>query len=396
MRVILGCDPLLMPLTGIGHYTWQLGNGLKQHCDVQSLALFAHGKFFSEQLLDPVVTIDNNETGSSTNEKASLLAKIRMTLAASTYAVKVYQWLSPALMRFMLRHHGSYIFHSPNFSLPPFKGKKVVTIHDLSTLVLPQFHPPSRVEFVNNAIRDAAVKADHIITDSEFIKCEIIEHVNVAADKITAIHLGADPVYYPRTQAECDVALAEHQLVYGHYFLFVSTIEPRKNLVNLLQAYCLYREQCPDGNPLVLVGGKGWNSEDIHRTISILDAKGWVKYLGYVSQHKMPLLYCGARALLFPSIYEGFGLPVLEAMQSGTAVMTSMNSPMAEVALDCAVLVEPGDVAQMAEQITTMAQDDVLVNGLSAKGLIRAKDFSWHNVVNKTLEVYRGLATPTR
>jgi glycosyltransferase involved in cell wall biosynthesis len=390
MRIILGCDPLLMPLTGIGHYTRQIGCGLANNEEVEILKLFAHGSFFSAELLKAA---DDNETNGHKEVKLGWLAKLRMTLAASKTVVKLYQLVTPHIMGFALRNHSEYIFHSPNFSLPPFGGKKIVTIHDLSTIRFAHCHPPARVQFVNQAIRDSVNEADHIITDSQLVKDEIIEYFSVVESKVTVIPLGADASFHPRTAKHCHQVLSVNQLEYNRYFLFVSTLEPRKNIENLLTAYQYYRHHTPNGLPLVLVGGKGWNSDAIHLKVQSLIAKGWVKYLGYVPQYQVPVLYSGARALLFPSTYEGFGLPVLEAMQSGTAVLTSKNSAMAEITLDSAILVAPEDVSQMATFIEALAQDDQLLETLVSKGLERATHFSWQKSVSDTLSVYQRISS---
>jgi glycosyltransferase involved in cell wall biosynthesis len=388
VQLILGCDPLLMPLTGIGNYTKQLGNALNAHDELATVKLFAHGTFFSEKLLNRSVG-EVDETGEVA--KPGLLSILRTKLSKSRWVVKIYQWVSPAVMGRRLKPYANHIFHSPNFTLPPFKGKKVVTIHDLSTLRYPQFHPPARVDFLNQALGKVVEQADHIITDSEFVKSEVVRLMGADVAKITAIPLGANAEFMPRCEAQCQQVLAEHQLQYQRFFLFVSTLEPRKNLCNLLGAFAEYRQTNPQGMPLVLVGHEGWQSGDIHQQVMALEAKGWVKYLGYAPQNDVLKLYSGARALLFPSIYEGFGLPVLEAMQSGTPVMTCKDSAMSEITLNHAALTDKDNIGEMTQLIARLAEDDEWVTQLSNEGLARAKDFSWEKCVEQTLAVYRGL-----
>ncbi|MCJ8273435.1 MAG: glycosyltransferase family 4 protein [Psychrosphaera sp.] len=388
MQLILGCDPLLMPLTGIGNYTKQLGNALNGHDEVATVKLFAHGTFFSEKLLSRNVG-DVDETG--TIATPGLLSILRSKLSKSQWVVKIYQWVSPVIMGRRLKPYADHIYHSPNFTLPPFKGKKVVTIHDLSTLRYPQFHPPARVDFLNQALGKVVEQADHIITDSEFVKSEVVRLMGADPAKITAIPLGADAEFAPRSEAQCQTVLAGHQLQYKQFFLFVSTLEPRKHLSNLLVAFAEYRKTNPQGMPLVMVGHEGWHSGDIHQQVMVLEGKGWVKYLGYAPQSEVLKLYSGARALLFPSIYEGFGLPVLEAMQSGIPVMTCKDSAMSEITLNHAALTDKDNTTQMTQLITRLADDDEWVAQLSSAGLARAKDFSWDKCVEQTLAVYRRL-----
>ena len=387
MKVILGCDPLLQPLTGIGHYTHQLALGLNQHSDIDKFELFAHGKFFDHELLRK-----NDESGSKNDSDISLLSRARALLASSNSAVKLYQKLIPFVSQFALRDYSDFLFHSPNFILPRFEGKKITTIHDLSTIRFPQFHPAVRVSFVNNAIEEALLNADHIITDSEFIKNEIIDTFGEKPGKITAIPLGASSSFYPRNINECNRHLSNYGLTYKSYFLFVSTLEPRKNIVNLLEAFKIYRQQNPNGKPLILIGGQGWNNELILNKLSYLESKGWARYLGYVPQDSIPIFYSGAKALLFPSTYEGFGLPVLEAMQSGIPVLTSNHSSMSEISGDFAQLVNPEDISGMTESILSLADNEELCECLSDSGLIRAKDFSWERCIAETVGVYRSFS----
>ena len=170
---------------------------------------------------------------------------------------------------------------------------------------------------------------------------ELLQEFNLSEDKVQAIPLGVDQVYHPRPLSEIEDVLAQYGLQAQGYSLFVSTIEPRKNLSNLIAAYSKLPSAMRQRWPLVLVGGKGWNSDEIHAQIEQATAQSWLKYLGYVPQAHLPLLYAGARLFTYPSLYEGFGLPIAEAMASGVPVLTSNCSSMPEVAGTAALLVEP-------------------------------------------------------
>jgi alpha-1,3-rhamnosyl/mannosyltransferase len=262
----------------------------------------------------------------------------------------------------------------------------------LSTLKFPKFHPAARVDFVNKAIKYAIEHADHIITDSEFVKNEIIDFFGTEKHKVTAISLAADASFYPRQAAECEDIAKEYGLAYKEFFLFISTLEPRKNLLILLDAFCLYRQKHPSGLPLVIVGGNGWNNKSILRKIKSMEVNGWVKYVGYTRQEVVPQFYSAAKALLFPSIYEGFGLPVLEAMKSAIPVLTSKNSSMSEITLDSALLVDIDDIEGMSLLISELSTNQELCDILSIKGRERAKAFSWERCAKETMDVYRSLS----
>lgn len=385
MKVILGCDPLLMPLTGIGHYTKQLGQQLLAADVISSLKLYAHGRFFDHDILtaEPAVK--------ATKVPMPLSQQFRLRLAQSEIAVRAYEKIMPALDRWQLAKVGDHVVHSPNFHLPDFAGKKVVTIHDLSTLRFPEFHPSARVHFVNNAIKRAIAKADHIITDSELVRAEIIEHFNCSPDRLTAIPLAARADFRPRNEAECVEVLDGYGIAYRAVFLFVATFEPRKNITRMLNAYLRYRENCPDGYDLVMFGSSGWHEQSFASVAETLIKRGWLKTLGYVPDSHVPVLMSSARALLFPSVYEGFGLPVLEAMQSATPVITSKDSAMAEISGDACMLCDPFSETDIASTIEKMASPDTDLVNLVARGQERAAMYSWASCASKTLNVYRAL-----
>jgi len=378
-----------MPLTGIGHYTQQIGQGLLSAECVKDFKLFAHGKFFNQSLLKgkPLSVLSKDDVVQEPN----LFARTRIRLAFSPFTVKTYQTIFPYIEKWSLRHANDSLFHAPNFMLPNFEGRKVATIHDLSTLRFPQHHPKARVDFVNHAINHALEHAVHIITDSDFIRSELIDLLGADSSKVTTVHLSADPVFKPRTKDLCELTLNKYDLNFEGYFLFVSTIEPRKNLHNLLQSFINYRAQSPHGLPLVIVGGDGWHNDSLLHTIKELQHKGWVKRLGYVPQADMPVLFSGGKALLFPSTYEGFGLPVLESMQSGLPVLTSTNSSMSEIIDDCGLLVDKDDVEGMTQNIISLAENTDLLSQLSQMGLGKARSFSWDKCVKDTIGVYKSV-----
>ena len=220
----------------------------------------------------------------------------------------------------------------------------MVSILDLSTYRYPEHHPEARVRFVNGHIERAVKSADHIVTISNFVKSEIMERFNVPESRITVTYLGADESFRPIPENLFNEQTRALGLAYKGYFLFTSSIEPRKNLDRLLDAYLAYRAGTK-GHPLPLIvtGMPGWKSQHTHERLQKLQTEGAVRYLGYVDQRLLPILVAGARAVLYPSLYEGFGLPVLEAMQSGTATMTSRETSMAEISGDASLLVNAID-----------------------------------------------------
>ena len=393
MRLVMGGESLEGPLTGIGQYTYHLAKGILASPDIEDLKFQVHGKLREPESL--MAACGNSVSGvrppsAKLSIPNQLLGKARSIAGRSNLAVELYRRLMPRLERYTLRHYlKSDIYHSPNYILPEFPGKTVVSILDLSTYRYPEHHPQARVQFVNGHIERAVKTADHIITISEFVKAEIIERFQVPESRITVTYLGADSRFRPMSEPEFNEQASGLGLGYKDYFLFTSSIEPRKNLDRLLDAYLAYRAESTEHPlPLIITGNPGWKSQHTHERLQLLQSKGFVKYLGHVEQQILPVLVAGARAVLYPSLYEGFGLPIIEAMQSGTATMTSRGTSMEEISGDASLLVNAIDVAEMADAITSLANQPESTALLGSRGLDNAKAFSWANCANQTIEAY--------
>ncbi|MHC8604054.1 glycosyltransferase family 4 protein [Arenicellales bacterium IMCC58067] len=397
MRLAMGGESLEGPLTGIGQYTYHLAKGMLARPNIEDFKFLTHGR-----LRDPGALISgcsgNADSGATENQKPSrltaALGQARSIAAQSKTAVALYERLMPRLERHALRHYGpADVYHSPNYMLPDFPGRRVVSILDLSTYRYPDHHPEARVRFVNRHIEKAIKHADHIITISNSMKTEIIERFHYPQECVSVTYLGADDTFRPLSENEFQKKSQALKLAYKGYFLFVSSIEPRKNLGRLLDAYLAYRSSCSiEPLPLIVVGIPGWKSQDLHARLRHLEAQGYVRYLGYEDQSLLSTLMAGGRALLYPSLYEGFGLPVLEAMQSGAAVITSQETAMAELGGDAVLQLDPRNTGAMAEAIEFLASDLEAVNALSHKGIEQAKKFSRQRCTEQTLAAYHGTA----
>ncbi len=375
MKVILAVDAIKPPLTGIGRYTWELANRISAVPGVESMRFFSHGRWVSE-------------VGKLLEQSPTSLA-VKRWLVRDRLARSAYRLLSPPLLRHRLRAFSDHLFHGPNFYLPPCSGPAIATIHDLSIFRFPQFHQPWRVDFMRREIPVSLNRASFLITDSEFVRQEIIEFFGWPEDKVRAVPLGVPEEFRPRGVEETAAVMAKFGLVYGDYSLCVATIEPRKNIEALLSAYEALPQALRNRYPLVLAGDRGWRSESIHRRIDQGQRQGWLRYLGYVSEVELPLLYSGARGFVFPSLYEGFGLPVLEAMASGLPVLCSNYSSLPEMASGVALLVEPEDVGAMTEGIRVLLEDEEWRSAAAKRALVVAAQYSWENTARDTVEVYR-------
>ena len=384
IRLIFGADNLHTPLTGIGRYSFELARRLELNPNISDMRYFSLGRWID----DPLSKLSVSEASPSVSAASSL----RTWLAGRTFAVSAYSALSPLLFAWRLRELSSRdLFHAPNFFVPQCKARKVATVHDLSHEINPEFHPAARVELMRTALPRSLAITDHVITVSETVRSEIIERYGISADCVSAIHLAADPIYRPHTLEQLSSAMSALGLRPGGYCLFVGTVEPRKNVKRLVEAYSALPEGLRTDCPLVIAGGEGWNSADIHEAISHGVRAGWLRYLSFVEQRWLPALFAGARLMAYPSLYEGFGLPIVEAMASGTPVLTSNVSCMPEVAAGAARLVNPLDVDHIANSLEQCLTDELWQSEAIDRGLMRAAQLSWDRCVDETVAVYQSL-----
>lgn len=388
MRILLGSEPLLSPFTGIGYYANALATRL--HKDpVVSLSLYAFGIFQdTEKLLTTGYENNNSITEPS---KSSFLGKVKDVAVKSEMIVSAYGKLLPTWEKWRLAQYKDALFHSTNYTCPNFDGASCVTVHDLSTHYFPEFHPKVRANVVNTEITKVIDKKIPIITDSNFIKQQLTSDFSVDESLVSVIHLGADEAFKPRTEQECKEILLQYKLSYQQYFLTVATIEPRKNILIVLTAYQEYCSRVKDAIPLVLVGSEGWHSEKEHDMIQEMSLKGKLRYLGYVSRKDLHKLYSAANSFIFPSLYEGFGLPVLEAISSGLPVLTSIDSSMSEILQGNGIEVNPNNVESIVDNMSELASDRELRDAIGSACLAASVVFSWEQTYKLHLNLYEKL-----
>lgn len=389
LRLILATDAIFPPLTGIGRYAYELATRLPLRDDVEELrylGMWAWGRTLGG--------LEGNDRRASDTAPVSVawLARLRRHMATKPWAVEVYDQVSEVWRSRLLHQGKGAVYHSPNYFLPAYDGPLVATVHDFSIDRFPQMHPAARRRYFDLAFRRSLDRADALITDSETVRQELIADYSVAPQRVTAIHLGVDASFRPHTPTELLPVLARHGLVRGQYVLSVGTLEPRKRLDQLITAYAGLPAQLRARFPLVLTGARGWLNERVRPLIERGQAEGWLRYLGFVPQADLPAIYAGAHAFAMISIYEGFGLPLLEAMASGVPVLTSDRSCMPEVTDGAALLVDPDDVEAIRLQLTRLIEDAPWRAGATDRGLARAGGLTWARCLEKTTEVYRSVA----
>jgi glycosyltransferase involved in cell wall biosynthesis len=290
--------------------------------------------------------------------------------------------------------HRPALLHSPDF-IPPAFGpqRRVITVHDLSFLYYPDYLTPASRRYYSGQIRWATQVADQVIADSHHTRQDIIERLGAEPERVTTIHLAAGPAFAgPLPPAEAAAILSRRALSPG-FILFAGTIEPRKNIPTLLRAYWRLSDKHRQTPPLIIAGRKGWLYEPTLRLIGELGLAGKVLHLEDLADKELAALYQTAALLALPSHYEGFGLPILEAMSVGCPVICSNRASLPEVAGSAAVLLEPDDVEAWQDALARLLEDSALAGRLRQEGLAQAARFNWARTARETLAVYeRALA----
>jgi alpha-1,3-rhamnosyl/mannosyltransferase len=371
--LIVNALPLRSPLTGIGQYTLQLFSALASQGGID--AHYFYGSHWS-QTLQAAHSAGIDQVKQVIKRVVPYPYAVTRTAQSLAFAAGVRR-LRPQL------------YHEPNYLALPFKGPLVVTIHDLSLLHMPEAHPEDRVRNWRRHFRPTLERATHILTDSAFVRDEVIHALKVEPDRVTAAPIACDAVFYPRQAADTAVVLQRHGLRHDGYLLAVGTLEPRKNLAAALTAYASLPAALQRAYPFIIAGREGWLTEGLQRTIDRLTTAGQLRFLGFVAQSDLPVLYAGARAFVYPSRYEGFGLPVLEALASGLPVVTSTAASLPEVAGDAALCVPPDDHDALATALTQALDDSAVRQCLIGRAAARAASFSWQRCAALTRAVYQ-------
>jgi glycosyltransferase involved in cell wall biosynthesis len=359
--VTLTVEALGPQLSGIGRYVWELCSRLPHQPGIDRLGFFANGRFLDDA-------------------EAQLHGKSKRS------PVLLPAWVQRR--RSMHRLRGSLV-HGPNYFLPREAETGIITVHDLSVFEHPGTHPTERLRAFERDFESSLSRAKHVITDTETVRREVIADFGLPEHRVTAIALGVGGEYRPRAADEIEPELAPLGLTPGGYGLCVSTLEPRKKIAELLRAWRALPPDLRNSTPLVLAGAKGWLNDSLHDEIREGVAAGWLKHLGFVAEPTLLALYSGASLFIYPSIYEGFGLPPVEAMASGVPVLVANRSCLPEVCGDAPRYIDPDDVKGFAHAIGDALTNSAWREHARAKGLQRAAHYSWDRCVTQTLGVYR-------
>lgn len=264
----------------------------------------------------------------------------------------------------------------------------VVTIHDIIPVIYPEWVQPVRGARMRRGMMSAAMHARHLVADSDATRNDLIAHLRVPPDRVTVVPLGADHLEVLADSAVGD-AFVRHLDLRPGYVLCVGSLEPRKNLARVIEAFALLRQGSSDATQLVIVGGANWGAGQLHQQVEARGLAAQVRFTGHVDARELAALYSRAGLFVYPSLYEGFGLPLLEAMTYGCPVVASNRSSLPEVVGDDAVLIDPTDVGSLAEGMSRVLNDPAFADALRVRGRLRAARYTWGQCAEETAAVYR-------
>jgi alpha-1,3-rhamnosyl/mannosyltransferase len=391
MRVVVNQLPAVGLKTGVGHYTVELLRCLRQQAAADDrIDVFPRGWMARARRLwsrmRPGLEPPGTEVQPGWPAPRSLLSALR------SQVIGALRWCGHQLMARHARavfFRGQYdLYHEPNFIPLPADLPTVATLHDLSALLHPEWHPADRVAWYERYFPDALRRCVHFLTVSEFTRQEVIRHLGVPPGRVTRVYNGIRPGLKPLPEETVAPVLRRLGLP-PRYLLCLGTIEPRKNVLTLLRAYCALPPALRERWPLVLAGAWGWNTGAVADYFHAEARHRGVRHLGYVADKYLAAVYNGARALVYPSYYEGFGLPPLEMMACGGAVLASTADALVETVGGQAHLTEAEDIEGWRRAIGRVLTDDDWWQLLRFGAVAKARPYTWDRCAAETLAVYR-------
>jgi glycosyltransferase involved in cell wall biosynthesis len=366
-RILIDYTPAVRQSAGIGRLTREVTSALSELSSPHQFTLFCMGKSGA-----PAQTPFAN----------------RVTPLTDRWLHRIWFRANVAVPVELFARERCDLYHATDFVLPPtLRGvKTVLTVHDLTFERDPDSAVPTLLNFLRRVVPASARRADHIIADSFATAHDLQELYRVPADKITVIHSGVHPRFSPAPAVSA--IRSKYNLGDEPFALTVGTMQKRKNHLTLVRAFARMIERASQPIKLVIAGGKGWLYDEVLREIEKLNLQSRVKLIGFVDDADLPDLYRASRTFAFPSLYEGFGLPLLEAMACGVPVISSNVSSLPEVVGDAGLQVPPTDIGALSDALYTASFDEAWRVAAIARGIERAKQFSWHTAAQQLLAVY--------
>ncbi len=379
MRVALNIDVMLALRSGMGRWAREMLRELSRRDAVNEYTLF-----HSNSYADPGAEVER--------QVGPLPGNFRLARLPFPRKAMLSYWLladKPTLTRFLGDHD---VFHFPStLCLPVAKGRTIASIYDLSATLMPETCTLSHRLLMKHWTRRIVERCDRVATVSEYSKAELVGRLGLEPRRVTVLYSGVGEEFSPASD-ESVARLRERHGLRGRYFLFCGVLSRRKNVMTLVRAFAEARRRLGEDLTLVLAGEPGLGAGEVRAELARLGLVEATRFLGFVPDGDLPALYAGAEAFVFPSLFEGFGIPVIEAMACGAPVICSNSTCLPEVAGGAALLFETLDASALAEAMVKLVEDGTLRAALRARGLERAKRFSWGAPAAKLLELYSELS----
>ncbi len=385
MRIAIDISPLAsQKRVGIENYIFNLCKNLPLIDKENTYIILAnsYGHYQSLRLAAEEIGVRNHRNMSAW---ISRMPRTVMELLWKYVHVPSPEWLAGAMD----------IFHGGDWGIPPLKSAKlIITLFDITPIKFKEYHRGKIIRHYINDLPQALQQANIVITASQCSKEDILEYFGavITEDRIRVIPLAANERYRQIDNQDLINNVKNSYGIDRHYILFVGTLEPRKNIVSLIRAYSILPDYLKHDHLLVICGKKGWYFGEIFMMVEELGLEDKIVFTDYVPDEDVPLLMNGAKIFVYPSFYEGFGLPPLEAMACGTPVISSNVSSLPEVVWDAGILVNPKDVEELSDAIQEVLVNDQLRTQLSEKGLMQASKFSWQKTTEKTVGIYNEIS----
>jgi alpha-1,3-rhamnosyl/mannosyltransferase len=403
--VLLGADGMTGRRTGIGRMTLEVARklhnaslrapalqdpSLRNPATLGGIALLIGDQVASANLLQRMTETPDTPPGPA----RAALAHVRTMASRYPSVVALRAWrlrrrLDHAARAMAQRIGGGVVYHETNLIARPFTGATVVTVHDLSWRENPALHPPERVEWIERRLPATLRQATRFVSVSDFTARTMVTALGIDRARIDVVSPGVSSMFRPMAEADAAPVLARHDLADRAYILAVSTLEPRKNFDRLLAAHARLPSALRARTPLVIVGGRGWGSSLDDEAAARAQRDGALRLLGHISDAALVALYARAAVVAYPSLYEGFGLPVLEAMACATPVVTSGTTALCDTAADAALLVDPLDTDAIAAALRRVLEDADLAAMLRTRGPAHAARFTWEQMAAGMIESWR-------
>ena len=373
-KILVDSVSLLSPFTGVAKYTYENADRMRK-LDETFIWSYSYG-LHSNKLIE---SNTKSSTGNFLKQLKSVIVSNDIVKSFSRSLLSYISYISSPVYD---------LYWQPNYIPNLVKAKKTITtVHDFSFHVQPEWHPKERLSYYKNNFWKKAAKSDWLITGSNFSKEEIVKYMDYPPEKISVIYHGVDhSLFKPYSQNELASTKSKFSLN-DNFLLFVGSIEPRKNLINLLKAYHLLSDEIKNEYPLILVGFKGWENSEIMEAIQ--QEERHIRYLGYVSDEELAHVYNLATVFVYPSLYEGFGIPPLEAMSCGTAVIASDVASLPEACGDAAEYIDPNSIQDIAEKIHLIVSDSKRKSALIEKGFTHSKLFTWEKSAQAHMDIFK-------